>query len=141
MREHALASRSAAAPQTALRMPGLDRPAKRWHLCASFCRSAGVKLTGFNHYADCGCGWCVNYGGRSRTNRPQLLEELQRRDALHLLKTNSARSINRAERHPGGHRPEASLIVRWSATFLIGRNPPAPAPGVNVYTIISAAIR
>jgi hypothetical protein len=52
-------------------------------------------LTGFNHYANCGCGWCVNHGGRSsRADRTQLLDDMRRRDALHFLRASSARFIS-----------------------------------------------
>jgi hypothetical protein len=52
-------------------------------------------LTGFNHYADCGCGWCVNTGGRSSgAERTRLVDDMRERDALHLLKTSLARSIS-----------------------------------------------
>jgi hypothetical protein len=37
-------------------------------------------LTGFNHYPDCECGWCVNYGRMSRANRARLLDDLRHRD-------------------------------------------------------------
>ena len=51
-------------------------------------------MTGFNHYADCTCGWCVNYGRMSRATRVRLLDDLQHRDAVSLLKRNLARSIS-----------------------------------------------
>ena len=60
----------------------------------------GASLTGFNHYADCRCGWCVNYCGGSRTNRAQLLENLRERDALHFLKASLARSISGCHVNP-----------------------------------------
>jgi hypothetical protein len=52
-------------------------------------------LTGFNHYPNCGCGWCVNDGGRSSgTDRARLVDGLRERDGLHLLRTSLARSIS-----------------------------------------------
>jgi hypothetical protein len=52
-------------------------------------------LTGFNHYPNCGCGWCVNTGGRlSGSQRIRLQDDMRERDALHLLKTSLARSIS-----------------------------------------------
>src|SRR5450631_273924 len=64
----------------------LDPATRRWQFRALPDR-ARRSMTGFNHYADCGCGWCVNYGGRSRTNRPQLLADLRQRDAVNVLKS------------------------------------------------------
>lgn len=49
-------------------------------------------MTGFNHYSNCTCGWCVN-DGRSRIDRGQLLNDLRRQDAFSFLKRNSANSI------------------------------------------------
>lgn len=43
----------------------------------------GVQLTGFNHYPNCGCGWCVNYGGRSSgADRARMVDGLRERDAF-----------------------------------------------------------
>src|SRR6185437_12614319 len=51
-------------------------------------------LTGFNHYADCTCGWCVNYGRMSGSERRRLESDMRRRDAVRELKLASARSIS-----------------------------------------------
>ncbi len=72
-------------------------------------------MTGFNHYADCGCGWCVNYGGRSRTNRPQLVENMHQRDALSLLKRNLARSISGCFVNPNAKCPVCGDAVYFYA--------------------------
>lgn len=50
-------------------------------------------MPGYNHYADCTCGWCVNYGRLSFSDRAQLVSDMHRRDAKNLLKRESARSI------------------------------------------------
>ena len=72
-------------------------------------------MTGFNHYADCGCGWCVNYGGRSRTNRPQLLADLRQRDAVNVLKSNAARSISGCYVNPNAKCPVCGDAVYFHA--------------------------
>jgi hypothetical protein len=89
-------------------------------------------VTGFNHYADCGCGWCVNYGGRSRTNRPQLLETLHQRDAVSLLKRNLVRSISGCFVNPNARCPECGAAVFFyanqhgSRVFFDDLGPPWP---------------
>jgi hypothetical protein len=50
-------------------------------------------MTGHNHYPDCSCGWCVNYG-RSRINRIELTESIRYRDAKVLLKQSGANSVS-----------------------------------------------
>jgi twitching motility protein PilT len=72
-------------------------------------------MTGFNHYADCGCGWCVNYGGRSRTNRPQLLADLRQRDAVNVLKSNATRSISGCYVNPNAKCPVCGDAVYFYA--------------------------
>jgi hypothetical protein len=89
-------------------------------------------VTGFNHYADCGCGWCVNYGGRSRTNRPQLVENMHQRDAVSLLKRNLARSISGCFVNPNAKCPVCGDAVYFyanehgSRVFFDDLGPPWP---------------
>lgn len=89
-------------------------------------------MTGFNHYADCGCGWCVNYGGRSRTNRPQLLADLRQRDAVNVLKSNAARSISGCYVNPNAKCPVCGDAVYFyanehgSRVFFDDLGPPWP---------------
>jgi hypothetical protein len=92
-------------------------------------------MTGFNHYADCGCGWCVNYGDRSRTNRPQLLADLRQRDAVNVLKSNAARSISGCYVNPNAKCPVCGDAVYFYANEPTIRASPfirgGPRPGVR----------
>jgi hypothetical protein len=73
-------------------------------------------LTGFNHYADCGCGWCVNTGDRSsRADRARLLDDMRQRDALHLLKASLARSISGCYVNPNAKCPVCGDAVYFYA--------------------------
>ncbi|RWP31942.1 hypothetical protein [Mesorhizobium sp.] len=67
-------------------------------------------MTGFNHYSNCTCGWCVN-NGRSRINRGQLLNDLRRQDALSFLKRNSANSIAGCYVNPNARCPVCGTAV------------------------------
>ncbi|MGO7554287.1 hypothetical protein [Rhizobium johnstonii] len=67
-------------------------------------------MTGFNHYSNCTCGWCVN-DGRSHINRGQLLNELRRQDALSFLKRNSANSIAGCYINPNARCPVCGTAV------------------------------
>jgi hypothetical protein len=62
-------------------------------------------LPGLNHYADCTCGWCVNYGRMSYSDRARLVSDMRRRDALNLLKRESARSISGCYVNPNARCP------------------------------------
>jgi hypothetical protein len=72
-------------------------------------------LTGFNHYPDCACGWCVNYGRMSRATRVRLLDDLRHRDALTLLKGNSARTISGCYLNPNAKCPVCGDAVYFYA--------------------------
>jgi hypothetical protein len=93
----------------------------------------GVPLTGFNHYADCDCGWCVNYGGRSsRAHRARLVEDMHQRDALNVLKRNSARYISGCYVNPNAKCPVCGDAVYFyanehgSRVFFDDLGPPWP---------------
>jgi hypothetical protein len=93
----------------------------------------GVSLTGFNHYADCDCGWCVNYGGRSpRAHRARLVEDMHQRDALSVLKRNSARYISGCYVNPNAKCPVCGDAVYFyanehgSRVFFDDLGPPWP---------------
>lgn len=49
-------------------------------------------MTGYNHYPNCMCGWCVNHRGGQLVIAVR--ESLPRRDAIAFLKRNSAASIS-----------------------------------------------
>jgi hypothetical protein len=90
-------------------------------------------VTGFNHYADCGCGWCVNYGGRSaRAHRARLVEDMHQRDALNVLKRNSARFISGCYVNPNAKCPVCGDAVYFyanehgSRVFFDNLGPPWP---------------
>jgi hypothetical protein len=89
-------------------------------------------LTGFNHYPDCQCGWCVNYGRTSGANRARLLDDLRHRDALNLLKCNSARSISGCYVNPNAKCPVCGDAVYFyanehdSRVFFDDLGPPWP---------------
>jgi putative hemolysin len=73
-------------------------------------------LTGFNHYPDCDCGWCVNRGGRSsRAYRARLVEDMHQRDALSVLKRNSARYISGCYVNPNAKCPVCGDAVYFYA--------------------------
>ncbi len=90
-------------------------------------------MTGFNHYADCGCGWCVNTGGRmSGAQRMRLQNDMRRRDALTLLKGNAARSISGCYVNPNAKCPVCGDAVYFyanehgSRVFFDDLGPPWP---------------
>jgi hypothetical protein len=74
-------------------------------------------LTGFNHYPNCTCGWCVN-NGRSRIDRGQLLNDLRRQDAVSFLKRNSANSIAGCYINPNARCPVCGTAVFFYANQL-----------------------
>ncbi len=71
-------------------------------------------MPGYNHYADCTCGWCVNYG-RTRVNRGALVSEMRERDARLFLDRNSARSISDCFVNPNARCPVCSAAVFFYA--------------------------
>lgn len=93
-------------------------------------------MTGFNHYADCGCGWCVNDGYRlSSSKRNRLLTDLHRRDSLNVLKSNLARSISGCYVNPNAKCPVCRDPVYFysnqhgSRVFFDDLGPPWPKHG------------
>jgi hypothetical protein len=89
-------------------------------------------VTGFNHYSDCTCGWCVNYGRMSRATRVRLLDDLRHRDAVSLLKRNLARSISGCYVNPNAKCPVCDAAVYFyanehgSRVFFDDLGPPWP---------------
>ena len=90
-------------------------------------------MTGFNHYAHCECGWCVNTGGRmSGAQRVRLQNDMRRRDALTLLKGNAARSISGCYVNPNAKCPVCGDAVYFyaneygSRVFFDDLGPPWP---------------
>jgi hypothetical protein len=89
-------------------------------------------VTGFNHYSDCTCGWCVNYGRMSRATRVRLLDDLRHRDAVSLLKRNLARSISGCYVNPNAKCPVCGDAVYFyanengSRVFFDDLGPPWP---------------
>ena len=71
-------------------------------------------MTGFNHYRDCSCGWCVNYG-RSRISRIELTESFQYRDARVLLKQSGANSVSGCYVNPNARCPACGAPVFFYA--------------------------
>jgi hypothetical protein len=89
-------------------------------------------VTGFNHYSDCTCGWCVNYGRMSHRTRVRLLDDLRHRDAVSLLKRNQARSISGCYVNPNAKCPVCGDAVYFyanqhgSRVFFDDLGPPWP---------------
>jgi hypothetical protein len=89
-------------------------------------------VSGFNHYSDCTCGWCVNYGRMSRGTQVRLLDDLRHRDAVSLLKRNLARSISGCYVNPNAKCPVCGDAVYFyanehgSRVFFDDLGPPWP---------------
>jgi hypothetical protein len=89
-------------------------------------------LTGFNHYPDCTCGWCVNYGRMSGSERRRLESDMRRRDAVRELKLASARSISGCYVNPNAKCPACGAGVffyaneQGSRVFFDDLGPPWP---------------
>jgi hypothetical protein len=89
-------------------------------------------LTGFNHYADCTCGWCVNYGRMSGSERRRFETDMRRRDAVRELKRESARSISGCFVNPNAKCPVCGAGVFFyanehgSRVFFDDLGPPWP---------------
>src|SRR5690606_13553566 len=71
-------------------------------------------MTGYNHYPDCTCGWCVNYG-RSRVDRAELRASYRRHEAESFLKKNDARSIAGCYVNPNARCPVCRAAVFFYA--------------------------
>jgi len=72
-------------------------------------------LPGFNHYADCTCGWCVNYGRMSYSDRMRLVSDMHRRDAMNALKRVAARSSSGCFVNPNARCPVCNAGVFFYA--------------------------
>lgn len=77
-------------------------------------------MAGYNHYPDCSCGWCVNYG-RSRTNRFELTESFQCRDARVLLKQSNANSVSGCFVNSNARCPDCGAPVFFYANASGGK--------------------
>lgn len=71
-------------------------------------------MTGHNHYANCTCGWCVNYGGR-RIDRSQVAADLPRRDARLLLERHAVRTVSACFVNPNARCPVCGEAVFFYA--------------------------
>lgn len=71
-------------------------------------------MTGHNHYSNCTCGWCVNYGG-TRIDRSQVAADLRLRDARLLLERNTVRTISACYVNPNARCPVCSDAVFFYA--------------------------
>lgn len=71
-------------------------------------------MTGHNHYSNCTCGWCVNYGA-TRINRSQIAAEFSFRDARKLLELNAVRTISACYVNPNARCPVCDAAVFFYA--------------------------
>lgn len=71
-------------------------------------------MTGYNHYPDCQCGWCINYG-RTRIDRVVLKSSYRVLEAENFLKRNGARSIAGCYVNPNAHCPVCNAAVFFYA--------------------------
>ncbi|WP_240230046.1 hypothetical protein [Devosia lacusdianchii] len=71
-------------------------------------------MTGYNHYPDCPCGWCVN-DGRTRIDRAQLSASYRVHEAKTFLSRNGARSIAGCYVNPNANCPVCGAAVFFYA--------------------------
>ncbi|WP_095203801.1 hypothetical protein [Mesorhizobium carmichaelinearum] len=71
-------------------------------------------MTGHNHYSNCTCGWCVNYGG-ARIDQSQVAADLRRRDARLLLERNAVRTVSACYVNPNARCPVCGDAVFFYA--------------------------
>lgn len=71
-------------------------------------------MTGYNHYPNCTCGWCANYGG-SRLDRSKLTDTFRYRDARLLLKQSGANSVSGCYVNSNARCPVCSAAVFFYA--------------------------
>lgn len=71
-------------------------------------------MTGFNHYSNCTCGWCVNYG-RSRAALADYEHDFRERDARLLLKRSGANSVAGCYVNPNARCPRCGVPVFFYA--------------------------
>lgn len=71
-------------------------------------------MTGHNHYSDCTCGWCVNFG-RSRAALADYTQSFRERDARLLLKQRGANSVSGCYVNPNARCPCCNAPVFFYA--------------------------
>ncbi|MBD8877663.1 hypothetical protein [Roseibium polysiphoniae] len=71
-------------------------------------------MPGYNHYPDCACGWCVNYGW-SRVSRTDIQNTFAYRDARSLLKQYNANSVAGCYVNPNARCPVCNAPVFFYA--------------------------
>ena len=71
-------------------------------------------MTGYNHYAGCGCGWCVG-GGRFGDAQVDYASALRFADAKSLLKRCNARTPQACFVNPNASCPVCGLAVFFYA--------------------------
>ena len=80
----------------------------------SAAQSIRRSMTGHNHYSNCTCGWCVNYG-RARIDRSRAAADLRRRDARLLLERNAVRTVSACYVNPNARCPVCGASVFFYA--------------------------
>lgn len=73
-----------------------------------------IPMTGHNHYSNCTCGWCVNYGG-ARIDRSLVAADLRLRDARLLLERNAVRTVSACYVNPNARCPVCGDAVFFYA--------------------------
>ena len=73
-----------------------------------------IRVTGYNHYANCPCGWCVS-NGRSHFDAGQVRDQLRLRDARVFLERNSAKYLSACFINPNARCPVCSSPVYFYA--------------------------
>ncbi|MDX8433272.1 hypothetical protein RFN25_07470 [Mesorhizobium abyssinicae] len=71
-------------------------------------------MTGHNHYSNCTCGWCINYG-RARIDRSRVAPDLRLRDARLLLERNAVRTASACYVNPNARCPVCGDAVFFYA--------------------------
>lgn len=91
---------------------------------------------GFNHYPNCGCGWCSSTWGNVRVDRSQLRKSMQTRDAERILREQRAsRGYSSCFVNPNAVCPVCKATVfyyqndRGSRVFFDDLGPPWPKHG------------
>lgn len=91
---------------------------------------------GYNHYANCGCGWCSSTWGNVRIDRSQLRRSTQTRDAERILRDGRAsRGYSSCFVNPNATCPVCKAAVfyyqndRGSRVFFDHLGPPWPKHG------------
>lgn len=91
---------------------------------------------GYNHYANCGCGWCSSTWGNVRIDRSHLRRSMQTRDAERILRDGRAsRGYSSCFVNPNATCPVCKAAVfyyqndRGSRVFFDHLGPPWPKHG------------